>query len=115
MNDGYNGNPNLKKPGVQIEWTPERLAEIAKCAKDPIYFAEQYIKIVTTDHGLVPIKLYDYQKDIANSITTGRTVVAVTSRQAGKCIHRDTKIKLRNKRTGEINEISIGSFYENLK
>ena len=81
--DGYNGNPNLKKPGVQFEWTPELLEEYVKCAKDPIYFAERYIQIVT-EEGLVPIKLYDYQSEIIEAITKHRNVVVATGRQQGK-------------------------------
>lgn len=81
---GYLGNPLLKRSGTPIEWTPEMLKEYMKCAEDPIYFAERYIKIVHVDHGFIPIKLYDYQKDIIKAITNNRRVVANTSRQAGK-------------------------------
>lgn len=116
MNDtGYLGNPLLKKSGTPIEWTPEMLKEYMKCAEDPIYFAERYIKIVHVDHGFIPIKLYDYQKDIINAITNNRRVVANTSRQAGKCFHINTPIRLRNKKTGEIIETTIGEFYEKQK
>lgn len=83
-NEGYLGNNNLKRDGVQIEFTPDMIAEILKCKKDPIYFAEKYIKIVHVDHGLIPIKLYDYQKEIITSITDNRRVTVCTSRQAGK-------------------------------
>ena len=81
---GYNGNESLKKKGVNIEWTQETVQEFIKCAKDPIYFAERYIKIVHVDHGLIPIQMYDYQKDIVQKITDHRRCAVVTSRQAGK-------------------------------
>lgn len=81
---GYNGNPLLKKSRKQISWTPEMLQEYLKCAKDPIYFAEKYIKIVHVDHGFIPIRLYDYQKEIIEKLTNNRRVTVVTSRQAGK-------------------------------
>ena len=61
---GYNGNPNLKKPGHAINWTHEQTQEWIKCAMDPIYFAEKYIKIVHVDHGFIDIVLYDYQKEM---------------------------------------------------
>ena len=60
------------------------VAEFLKCAKDPIYFSEKYIQIVHVDHGLIPIKMYDYQKEIAEAITYNRRVTVNTSRQAGK-------------------------------
>lgn len=81
---GYNGNQNIKGKGATIEFTPDMVQEYVKCSQDPIYFAEKYIKIVHVDHGLIPIKMYDYQKDIANSITHNRRVSVNTSRQAGK-------------------------------
>jgi hypothetical protein len=80
----YLGNVNLKRKGVQIEWTEEMVQEYVKCAADPIYFAEKYIQIVHVDHGLIPIELYDYQKDIINKTTSSRRTCVVTSRQAGK-------------------------------
>lgn len=81
---GYNGNANLKKKGMTIEWTEDKISEFLKCAKDPIYFAEKYIKIVHVDHGLIPIAMYDYQKEIVEKFTNSRRTVVVTSRQAGK-------------------------------
>ena len=81
---GYNGNVNLKRKGTPIEFTNEMVAEFLKCAKDPIYFSEKYIQIVHVDHGLIPIKMYDYQKEIAEAITYNRRVTVNTSRQAGK-------------------------------
>ena len=84
MDKGYNGNTNIKGKNTQIEFTPEMLTEYVKCANDPIYFAEKYIKLVHVDHGLIPMKMYEYQKEIATAITNSRRVVVNTSRQAGK-------------------------------
>ena len=81
---GYNGNANLKKKGQVIEWTEDKIQEFVKCSKDPSYFAEKYINIVHVDRGLIPIALYDYQRDIINKITNNRRCAVVTSRQAGK-------------------------------
>ena len=81
---GYNGNQNIKAKGAQMQFTPEMIQEYMKCAKDPIYFAEEYIKIVHVDHGLIPIRMYDYQKEIVKAITFNRRVTVNTSRQAGK-------------------------------
>ena len=81
---GYNGNANLKKKGIEIEWTEDKVQEFIKCAKDPIYFSQKYINIVHVDHGLIPINLYDYQREIIEKITNNRRCAVVTSRQAGK-------------------------------
>jgi superfamily II DNA or RNA helicase len=84
MSIGYLGNANLKKSDTSVEWTPELIKEFMKCASDPIYFSENYIKIVHVDRGLIPIALYDYQKEIIDKITNNRRVAVATSRQAGK-------------------------------
>jgi hypothetical protein len=84
MSEGYLGNSQLKKSQLEIEWTPDLIKEYMKCAEDPIYFAEKYIHIVHVDRGLIPIELYEFQKDIIHAITNGRRVVVNSSRQAGK-------------------------------
>ena len=81
---GYLGNSNIKRSGQKIGFTAEMIQEWLKCAADPIYFAERYIQIVHVDRGLIPIVLYDYQKEIINAITNNRRVAVNTSRQAGK-------------------------------
>ncbi|PHS22136.1 MAG: terminase [Robiginitomaculum sp.] len=81
---GYMGNPNLKKAGQEAGIPQEHLEEYIKCMLDPIYFTETYIKIVHPDDGLVPMKMYDYQKEIVDKVSNSRRVTVVTSRQAGK-------------------------------
>ena len=65
---GYNGNPLLKKARKRISWTQDQVQEWLKCAQDPIYFAEKYIKVVHVDRGFVPIELYNYQKEIIDKV-----------------------------------------------
>ncbi len=55
-NDAYLGNPNLKKANTQIEYTEEQIIEFLKCKEDPVYFANNYMKIVSIDEGLVQFK-----------------------------------------------------------
>lgn len=84
MSSGYLGNTNLKRIAEQIEFAPENLQEYVKCMKDPIYFAEKYIKIVHVDRGFIPFVMYDYQKEITNKITNNRRLAVLTARQSGK-------------------------------
>lgn len=81
---GYNGNVNIKKIGVEVQWTPELLLEYAKCEKDAEYFVETYMKIVHVDHGLIPFILRDYQKEMLRSMIEQRRTVVVSARQIGK-------------------------------
>lgn len=81
---GYNGNENLKLPGVKQSWTADQIKEYVRCANDPIYWAEKYIKIVHVDKGVIPIQLYDFQKEIIMATLTNRRVIVLTGRQQGK-------------------------------
>ena len=59
---GYLGNPNVKRDGVETEFSKQEIQEYMKCMKDPVYFAKKYVKIISLDEGLVPFNLYPYQK-----------------------------------------------------
>lgn len=81
---GYRNNPNLKLPGVELQYTKEELEEYVKCANDPVYFCEKYIKVKTLDKGIVPFKLYEYQKKFISEIHKNRFVISKWPRQCGK-------------------------------
>ena len=84
MEQAYLGNPNLKKANVAQEWTKEEVEEYTKCMKDPIYFIQQYIKIVSLDEGLVPFTLYDFQKEMIGTFHNNRFTICKLPRQSGK-------------------------------
>jgi len=81
---GYNGNALLKRSDQKIEWTIEMFNEYIKCSEDVVYFTETYMKIINIDKGLVPFKLYDYQKEMLQSMADNRFNIIATARQAGK-------------------------------
>lgn len=80
----YRGNSKLKRANSQIQWTPQMISEFNKCESDPIYFCENYVKIVHVDDGLVPFKPRPYQKKIIKSLNSNRFTIVSTCRQAGK-------------------------------
>ena len=82
----YHGNPNLKAVGYQHDFTKEQLEEFVRCSDDPIYFIENYCKIVTLDRGLQPFKLYDCQKVKVDFIMNNRKTILMEGRQQGKTI-----------------------------
>ena len=112
LGGGYNGNASLKRLGVEISYTKEQVAEIVKCSEDPIYFIKNYVKIVNVDKGLIPFDMWPFQENMVNTFHNNRFCIAKMPRQVGKCFYINTPIKLRNKRTGEIIEMTIGEFYE---
>ena len=82
--NNYLGNPNLKRANVPVEWTEKQVTEYTKCMDNPLYFIESYIKIVSLDEGLVPFKLYDFQKDMVGTFHKNRFTICKLPRQSGK-------------------------------
>lgn len=109
----YNSNQQLKAANVPIQFTQEQIEEYVKCSKDPVYFINNYCKIVSLDHGLVPFRLYECQVEKVRVIHENRKVILMEGRQQGKCCSELTPIRLRNKKSGQILEITMGEFFEN--
>jgi hypothetical protein len=80
----YLGNPNLKKANTKTEFTKEQIEELQKCMNEPIYFLENYVKIVTLDKGLVPFELYNFQKQMVQTFHDNRFTICKLPRQSGK-------------------------------
>ena len=80
----YLGNPNLKKANVKVEFTQENIEEFIKCKDDPVYFAKNYIKIVSLDEGLVNFSLYPFQEKLINNFHNERFNICKMPRQTGK-------------------------------
>lgn len=82
--DSYLGNPKLKKIGVEIELSENDVSEYIKCRNDAVYFAQNYVKIITLDKGFVNIDLYPFQQQTIQDINDNRFVVMKAGRQVGK-------------------------------
>ena len=82
--DFYLGNPNLKKVGTEIQFTKEQIQEYLRCKEDPVYFAMNYIKIISLDEGIVPFKMWDFQQELIESFHENRFNIAKLPRQTGK-------------------------------
>jgi len=80
----YLGNPNLKKANTAIEFTQEQILEFVKCKEDPVYFANNYIKIVSLDEGLTQFHPYHFQERLINNFHNNRFNICKMPRQTGK-------------------------------
>ena len=80
----YLGNPNLKKANTAIEFTQEQILEFMKCKEDPVYFANNYIKIVSLDEGLTQFHPYHFQEKLINNFHENRFNICKMPRQTGK-------------------------------
>ena len=80
----YLGNPNLKKANTAVEFTADQIGEFIKCKEDPVYFAKNYIQIVSLDRGLVPFEPYDFQEKLIERFHENRFNICMMPRQTGK-------------------------------
>ncbi len=80
----YLGNPNLKKANTAFEFTANQIEEFIKCKDDPVYFAKNYIQIVSLDRGLVPFEPYDFQEKLITRFHENRFNICMMPRQTGK-------------------------------
>lgn len=125
---GYNNNPNLRRENKTVHYTEAMLHERIKCAKDPVYFMERYMKIITLDKGFVTIKLFDFQKELLKSFIDNRYTIAKLPRQVGKttvtvgyilwyiCFHNDKNIAILANKASTARDIlqKITLSYESL-
>ena len=80
----YLGNPNLKKANTPIEFSEDQIIEFLKCKEDPVYFANNYIKIISLDEGLTQFHPYHFQEKLINNFHNNRFNICKMPRQTGK-------------------------------
>ena len=84
MEKTYLGNPNLKAANQKVKFTKKEVEEFIRCQDNPIYFIENYLKIVTLDHGLQPFKMFNFQKEMVDTFHDNRFSICKLPRQSGK-------------------------------
>jgi len=79
-------NNRLRTENQELEYTEDNVAELLKCATDPVYFITNYVMVQHPTKGALPFKLYDYQKKMVNIFHTERYSVTLSARQTGKSV-----------------------------
>jgi len=74
----------IVRPNRDIQFTPEMVRELARCAADIIYFAEKYYTIIHPVKGEMVIKLFPYQKEMIKAMSENRFSIFCCGRQLGK-------------------------------
>ena len=69
-----------------INFTKHQVQEIIKCSKDPEYFLEHYIKVISLDDGIVPFIPYPFQRKLVDSFHNNRFTICKLPRQSGKSV-----------------------------
>jgi hypothetical protein len=82
---------SIKKPSFKDTYDQDQQKEFVKCAIDPLYFVEKYVKIVSKE-GAVPFKLFDYQRTALDNFVNHKHNILLFSRQLGKALAIDTPI-----------------------
>lgn len=111
----YNGNQNLKRTGVKMRLSIFEMEEMVKCAESVEYFLATYGRIISLDDGVVPFKLYEFQRKMLQTVQDNRFSILMLPRQYGKCSSLNTVVTVKNKKTGETEEITVGELHERSK
>ena len=105
----------IKKANQQEQWGEDRISEMAKCL-DPktgyLYFIRNYFYIQHPVRGKIKFEPYDYQLEMLEAYHSKKQVVVMIGRQQGKCVEKQTLIKIKHKVTGEEREITIGELFD---
>lgn len=107
----------LNKPNQLItarnkEEFEQMIMAIARSKRDIVWWAENFFRIVSLNTGLSIIKLYDKQKQMLRHLVENDRNIVLSSRQTGKCVQYDSNVKIRNKKTGQIETIEIGKLFD---
>lgn len=81
----FENDINYKAGNIVFEYTDEEYEELKKCARDVVYFANKYCKVMTDD-GYIQIKLRPYQENVLKTYQTSRHTIFLSCRQSGKTI-----------------------------
>ena len=91
----HEGDLSFKAADIVFEYTEDEIAEIARCASDVVYFANNYC-MAMTDYGIKKITLRPYQEEVLKAFQHNRFNVFLASRQIGKCLSRQTLVTMSN-------------------
>jgi len=111
-------NHLVKKAGAVTTYTPQQIKELQNCmdaVEGPMYFMENFMYIQHPTKGAIKFDPFDYQRELLHCYHNYRSSINMLGRQMGKCLCGEEKINIRNKRTGEIQTISVQEFEKLVK
>ena len=83
-NPWFFGNIALRKPGLLYRYTDIELREWLRCKYDIIYYANNYVTLLTPAGTRMHITLRPYQKRALRAYQRNKMVIQLTGRQVGK-------------------------------
>lgn len=85
----YNGQINIMRSGVILDYTPEQSIEIMKCQRNVFYFLKNYAKIVTLDDGIQLFDPFQYQKNMIKLMVEHRFTIFNLPRLVLAALYRE--------------------------
>lgn len=77
-------NKLVKRGYAMSKYDTDKVKELAKCIRDPVYFCEKHVRIQHPTKGNMPFDMYEYQKELVSSWHENRFSIALLPRQSGK-------------------------------
>lgn len=77
-------NEQVRRPKIKVETYDYHELEYLKCQIDPIYFIQNYTRIISLDEGLIPFRIRPYQIDMVKLFVNSRYSCVNAARQIGK-------------------------------
>ena len=85
-NPWLDGMIGIRNPDIVFEYTPEEIQELARCANDIFYFANNYAWCLQGTKGYQPLTLRDYQEEMLRAYVDNRFNITLSCRQIGKTV-----------------------------
>jgi len=114
MASKYTDGKLVKAANITQKYTEKDVQDLLSCQdriNGPHYFLDHFFYIQHPVKGKLKYQAYEYQRRLVDSYHQHRFNVNLLPRQTGKCLTKDINIRIMNKITGEIREISIEDFY----
>ena|ERR1700679_848786 len=109
----YQDDKLVKRAYTKVQYTKEQIDELKACMDPdtgPLYFVSNFMYVQHSTKGKQKFEPYDFQLDLIDSYTHFKKSINMVSRQMGKCLLGDTGIKVRNKITGEVQDLTFEEF-----
>lgn len=86
MRDTYLSNPRLKAVGVPVRMSTKQVEEYVRCGRDFEHFIRNWVRIVHVDRGIIKFDMWDWQRDMVQTMIDSRFTIAKIGRQSGKSV-----------------------------
>ena len=107
----YLGDHTLPTAQSKFEWSEEMMEAHERCKTDIIFFAENFFTIISKSKR-IKIPLRDYQKKFLNDAMNHKRILALQSRQSGKCLSSTTYVNVRLKFLPIPIKIKVGTLFK---